>query len=403
MIQSPDDFDDFIDGPPTVIRLPLPKRRPFQPWSYADIENAPDLGYLIGDEQRPVLLESALWQVFGKKKAAKTFYSLEMAFAIAFGLDFHGMPAKRGQVIYILAEGGIKRNFKRIRALYEKHQAAMSALGFDTLEKAMDSKQLILIDQTIKLAQSMPTDPTSPESFIKEIKSAGVTAPALIVLDTWARALWESGGNENSQEHVGPSVQSCEMIRKTFGGCALIMIAHVGAANNDRAKGLTGPVDAVDGATLCKKTGEGYAAVYTFKAVEQRHAEEGWKLTCSIRKPSETSASGVLVSEGIKGAINLANSAPSVRAWLDALVSLPGQSGSLLSWRKAGEAAGVVKGIDGEPPSVDTVQKSFKRARELLVARKAVVMNPDLTATATLDDTREPDEAGDFDDDEVGE
>src|ERR1700686_2143180 len=136
MPQSPDDIDlDDLLGPEpvadNVVRL-RPKRRPFQPWTIADIESAADLGFLIGDEDRPILLEGSLWQVFGKKKSAKTFYCLELAFCIAFGLDFHGMPTKQGQVIYILAEGGMKRNFKRVRALFDKHKDAMAERGYAT-------------------------------------------------------------------------------------------------------------------------------------------------------------------------------------------------------------------------------------------------------------------------------
>jgi hypothetical protein len=117
-----DDLEDLLGPEPqpaSVIQLP-PRaerpgkaRRPFQPWTIDDIENMPDLQWLIGNDDSPVLLEGALWQTIGLLKSAKTFYTMEQAFSIAFGLPFHGLPAKQGQVVYILAEGGIKRNFKR--------------------------------------------------------------------------------------------------------------------------------------------------------------------------------------------------------------------------------------------------------------------------------------------------
>jgi len=242
MALSPEDEEELGLGPApsaTIIKLPERKpRRPFQPWTIDDIENMPDLQWLIGNDDSPVLLEGALWQTIGLLKSAKTFYTLEQAFSIAFGLPFHGLDVKQGQVVYILAEGGIKRNFKRVRALFDKHREAMMERGFETLTDAMNSNQLLLIDQTIKLANSTPADPTSPESFIKELKMVA-PKPALIVLDTWARALWESGGHDSDQQSVGPSIQSLEMIRKTFGGCTLIMVAHVGASKEaqGRAKG----------------------------------------------------------------------------------------------------------------------------------------------------------------------
>jgi hypothetical protein len=181
------------------------------------------------------------------------------------------------------------------------------------------------------------------------------------------------------------------------------MVAHSGVATDGRAKGLSEPVDMVDGATSCRKNeknGKGLKAIFTFEAVEQRHAEEGWTLTCNVCKPSD--GVGIILVSGaaVIGAANLAKASPGVRAWLDALLSLPDGSGTLLTWRKAGEAAGVVKGVGDEPPGPEAVRKSFKRARELLVKLNAVRINSDGTVSATLADMTEPDdddEGGDFD------
>jgi hypothetical protein len=402
MALSPEDEIELGLEPETatVVKLPRKPRRPFQPWTIDDIENMPDLQWLIGNDDSPVLLEGALWQTIGLLKSAKTFYTMEQAFSIAFGLPFHGLPTKQGQVVYILAEGGIKRNFKRIRALFDKHREAMAERGFETLADAMNTNQLLLIDQTIKLANALAADPTSPESFIKELKTLA-PRPALIILDTWARALWESGGHDSSQEVVGPSIQSLEMIRKTFGGCTMIMVAHVGASKEaqGRAKGLTDPAGAIDGGTLCRETSKG-SGIFEFKAIYQRHAAEGYKMTAQLVKPLETSASVVLVSgSGIKGAVNASKASPTVRAWLDALTGLPGGSASLLTWRNAGVAAGVVKGIGDEAPEPGTVRKSFKRAREELVKLGAVLIEG-ITATATVGEMTEPEQPGDFDEEE---
>ena len=403
---SPDiDLDDLLGPEPqpaNVVAFTRPKRRPFQPWTIDDIENMPELSYLIGDEERPMLMEGGLWQTIGLLKSGKTFFTLEAAFCVAFGIEFHGLPVKQGQVVYILAEGGIKRNFKRVRALFDKHKSAMAARGFATLADAMATNQLLLIDQTIKLANSAPSEPTSPESFIKEMRDAGAVRPVLIVLDTWARALWESGGHDSDQQTVGPSIQSCEVIRKTLGNAALIMIAHVGASKEaqSRAKGLTDPAGAIDGGTLCKKTGEGDSAVYTFKAIYQRHAAEGFTITAQLRKPSADAASVVLVSgEGVIGAINIAQASPSVRGWLDALVSLGKPIATVAEWQAAAVARAVVSGEGGQPPKPDSVRKAMRRARDELMALQAIRVTGNLV-TLTIEDMREPDAAGDFDDDE---
>jgi AAA domain len=407
MTLSPEDLEDLGLEPEAenVIKLPPVKRRPFQPWTLEDIENMPELQWLIGNDDNPVLLEGALWQTIGLLKSAKTFYTLEQAFCIAFGVPFHGLQTKQGQVIYILAEGGIKRNFKRVRALFDKHQAEMAERGFETLADAMASNQLLLVDQTIKLANSQPAEPTSPESFIKELKSVA-PKPALIILDTWARALWESGGHDSDQQSVGPSIQSLEMIRKTFGGCTLIMVAHIGASKEaqGRAKGLTDPAGAIDGGTLCRETGKG-SGVFTFKAIYQRHAAEGFTITAQLQKPLETSASVALVSGGgAVGAINIAQAAPSTRGWLDALVSLGTGSATALEWQAAAVARGVVIGEGGQPPKADSVRKAMRRAREELVELRAITVSPDnRTVTLTAEDMIEPERPGEFDEDDEAE
>jgi len=345
-----------------------------------------------------VLLQGGLWQTIGLLKSAKTFFTLEVAFCVAFGIEFHELPVKQGQVVYILAEGGIKRNFKRVRALFEKHKAAMAERGFATLADAMNANQLLLLDQTIKLANSMPGEPTSPEAFIKELKTIA-PSPALIVLDTWARALWESGGHDSDQQTVGPAIQACEFIRKTFGNCALIMVAHVGASKDaqGRAKGLTDPAGAIDGGTLCKKIGEGESAVYSFKAIHQRHTEEGFTITAQLRKPSDNAPSVVLVSgEGAVGAINIAKASESVRGWFDALTSLGTQSATVAEWQAAAVALGVVKGKDGKAPEADSVRKARLRASVELVKMSAIKMEAG-RAVLTIADMIEPDAAGDFD------
>jgi hypothetical protein len=399
------DLDDLLGPEPQaakVVAFNGPKRRPFQPWTIDDIENMPELSYLIGDEERPVLMEGGLWQTIGLLKSGKTFFTLEAAFCVAFGIEFHGLPVKQGQVVYILAEGGIKRNFKRVRALFDKHKSAMAACGFASLADAMNTNQLILIDQTIKLANSMPADPTSPESFIKEMRQAGAIRPVLIVLDTWARALWESGGHDSDQQTVGPSIQSCEVIRKTLGNAALIMVAHVGASKEaqNRAKGLTDPAGAIDGGTLCKKTGDGDSAIYTFKAIHQRHAAEGFTITAQLRKPSDDATSVVLVSgKGVIGAINIAQASPSVRGWLNALVSLGKPIATVAEWQAAAVERAVVSGEGGQPPKPDSVRKAMRRARDELIALQAIKVTGSLV-TLTIEDMREPEAAGDFDYDE---
>src|SRR5258708_33356394 len=96
---------------------PAERRHPFKEYTYEELTNAPKKVYLCGDDDRPVLLADSLWQTMGRLKSGKTFFSMELGFCIAFGLEFHGLPTKEGNVAYIIAEGGIGRQFQRVLAL----------------------------------------------------------------------------------------------------------------------------------------------------------------------------------------------------------------------------------------------------------------------------------------------
>ena len=105
---------DFLGPEPIDLMVPAERRHPFKEYSYEELTNAPQKVYLCGDDDRPVLLSEALWQTMGLLKSAKTYFCMELGFCIAFGLEFHGLPTKEGNVAYIIAEGGIGRNYQRV-------------------------------------------------------------------------------------------------------------------------------------------------------------------------------------------------------------------------------------------------------------------------------------------------
>src|ERR1700745_503944 len=63
------------------------------------------------------------------------------------------------------------------------------------------------------------------------------------------------------------------------------MVAHVGVAKEaqGRAKGLSDPAGAIDGATHCSKVGDGPLARYAFRATYQRHAVDGFTIVAPLR------------------------------------------------------------------------------------------------------------------------
>lgn len=128
------------------VDAPLVPRHKFQEWTYDELIDLPDSQWLAGDEERPVLIANGLWLNYGLFKGGKTYRSMELAFCIAFGLEFHGLPVTQGNVAYVIAEGGTKRHLKRLLALCEKYK-------LDPAE-ALNSGKFNLITTAVNLAEA---------------------------------------------------------------------------------------------------------------------------------------------------------------------------------------------------------------------------------------------------------
>ena len=293
-------MDDRISDPeleemlrlPTDIAMPAERRHPFKEYTYEELTNAPKKIYLCGDDDRPILLTDSLWQTMGLLKSGKTFFCLELGFCIAFGLEFHGLPTKEGNVAYIIAEGGIGRNFERVLALCAKYENELRIKfgipeGDGYIAAAIDSGKFNLIDSPVDLARPDPEKGLGVDVLLDQLAHKPYVA---VFLDTWARMLWASGGHDSDQNTVGPAVQGCDRIRKAL-GCTVVMVAHVGVAKDaqSRAKGLSDPAGAIDGATHCSKVGDGPLARYAFRATYQRHAVDGFTITAQLRDSGRTS------------------------------------------------------------------------------------------------------------------
>ena len=346
---------------------PAEPRHPFKEYTYEELTNAPKKVYLCGDDDRPVLLADLLWQTMGRLKSGKTFFSMELGFCIAFGLEFHGLPTKEGNVAYIIAEGGIGRNFERVLALCAKYEEELRVKfgipkGDDYIAAAMNSGKFNLIDSPVDLANPDPKKGLGVDVLLDQLAHKPYVA---VFLDTWARMLWASGGHDSDQNTVGPAVQGCDRIRKAL-GCTVVMVAHVGVAKDaqGRAKGLSDPAGAIDGATHCSKVGDGPLARYAFRATYQRHAVDGFTIVAQLR---ESGPNVALMSDNVAKLVKL-NKRDS--QMLDVLRGMePGAS--LADWQAAVEAAKVT-GRDGKPLKADALRKAFKRATERLMTADAI-------------------------------
>jgi AAA domain len=346
---------------------PAEGRHPFKEYTYEELTNAPKKVYLCGDDDRPVLLAEALWQTMGLLKSGKTFFCMELGFCIAFGLEFHGLPTKEGNVAYIIAEGGIGRNFQRVLALCTKYEVQLRKKfrvpeGDGYIAAAMDSGKFNLIDSAVNLASPDPKKDLGVDVLLDQLAHKPYVA---VFLDTWARMLWASGGHDSDQNTVGPAVQGCDRIRKAL-CCTVVMVAHIGVAKDaqGRAKGLSDPAGAIDGATHCSKLGDGPLARYAFRATYQRHAVDRFTIVAQLRDSGPNVA---LMSDNVANLVKLSKRESQM---LDVLRGMePGAS--LAGWQTAVEAAKVTS-RDGKPLKADALRKAFKRVTERLMTADAI-------------------------------
>jgi AAA domain len=219
-----------------MTKAPAERRHPFKEYTYEELTNAPKKVYLCGDDDRPVLLTDTLWQTMGLLKSAKTYFCMELGFCIAFGLEFHGLPTKEGNVAYIIAEGGIGRNFERVKALCAKYEDELRIkFGVprgDYVAAAMKSGKFNLIDSPVDLANPDPKKGLGVDVLLDQLAHRPYVA---VFLDTWARMLWASGGHDSDQNTVGPAVAGCDRIRKAL-GCTVVMVAHVGVSKDAQGR-----------------------------------------------------------------------------------------------------------------------------------------------------------------------
>jgi len=361
------DLANLIGPIVTEIKAPSESRHPFKEYTYEELTNAPKKVYLCGDDDRPVLLTDALWQTMGLLKSGKTYFCLELGFCIAFGLEFHGLPTKEGNVAYIIAEGGIGRNFQRVLALCAKYEDQLRAkFGIpegDYIAAAMNSGKFNLIDSAVDLANPDPKKGLGVDVLLDQLAHKPYVA---IFLDTWARMLWASGGHDSDQNTVGPAVQGCDRIRKAL-GCTVVMVAHIGVSKDaqGRAKGLSDPAGAIDGATHCSKVGDGPLARYAFRATYQRHAVDGFTIDAQLR---ESGPNVALMSDNVTNLVKLNKRASQM---LDILRGME-RGASLADWQAAIEAAKVFTGRDGKLLKADAIRKAFKRAIGRLMTADAI-------------------------------
>ncbi len=199
--------DDFDVVPETADEKPLR----FMPVPAHEFAVATQLRWII----KGVLPHAELAVLYGESGSGKSFMALDMAAAIARGIEWRGHRVHKGKVVYIAAEGA---NGFRNRLRAYAHQ------------QAIDLKDLDI--HVVHAAPNM-LDKADALDVAKAIVKV-VGRPDLIIIDTLAQTM--PGGNENAGEDMGKALAHCRGLHRATG--ALVMLVH--HSGKDASKGARG-------------------------------------------------------------------------------------------------------------------------------------------------------------------
>lgn len=215
-VAAPDDFPvvQDIEQPRTIA-----KARAVRLSQFANQESKGP-GYLI----KGLLQRNSYAVGYGAPGAGKTFVFLDMSYHVAAGRPWMGLKTRSGPVLYLAYEGtgGMVRRAQALRQKYGDADVPfyIANAGFDLRSKAGREELGSVLTQ-------MPGK------------------CAMIVIDTLARALSVSGGDENSAQDVGSFNSAISALMESTGACVLV-IHHSGKNKNAGARGSSALLGAID-------------------------------------------------------------------------------------------------------------------------------------------------------------
>lgn len=170
-----------------------------------------------------LLPDADLAILYGESGSGKSFMMIDLAMAVARGLDWRGRKTRQGRVVYIAAEGG--GGFRnRLLAYAHQHQIDLEQVPFGVIHATPN----FLEKGDIK-------------ALIAAIKAGGPVS--LIITDTYAQVT--PGANENSAEDMGKALRHARMITDATGGM-IVLVHHAGKDSTKGARGWSGNHAAAD-------------------------------------------------------------------------------------------------------------------------------------------------------------
>ena len=185
-----------------------------------------------------ILQGKSLSMTFGTSGHGKSFVAIDRMLCIATGINWANFPTKQGKVLYLCGEG-LYTARERIALWCQVH-------NIKELNNFIISEDAIAINGV---------------GFAEVVSSLQYIDfhPDLICIDTVNRFF---DGNENDAKEVGDFIRACDRLSEIF-NCHVNIVHHSGLQEQDRARGSSAFLGALDLQDRVEKQGENITITQT--------------------------------------------------------------------------------------------------------------------------------------------
>jgi len=230
--------------------------------SIDEVERLPPPKWLV----QGVLVEASIAAIYGPPESCKSFLAVDMAMAIASGMDWHGRTVERGGVLYIAAEGAPGLG-KRMRAWKVNRGAQGRAF------------QLHLMRDELNLAAEKDG---GVRAFVQAVTDE-LGPLRLIVIDTLNQTA--AGADENSAKDMGRYIASMKKLRDAT-GAAVVVVHHSGKDVSKGMRGSTALLGAMDTTVEVERSTDGHSIKVAVH--KQKDAEREGPMRFNLEKAADS-------------------------------------------------------------------------------------------------------------------
>jgi len=251
--------------------------------------------------------------VYGDSNCGKSFFGLDMSAHVASGQPWMGHNVRKGNVLYLACEGGVKSYGPRVEAI----RNAKSVLYSEGM-----ADHFILLPTPVDLHGDKDVDAIS--AALPDLDFS------LIVVDTLAMSM--GGGSENDSADMGQYIKNIFAL-KAYYNCHVMIIHHSGKDKSKGSRGHSSLRAAVDTEievkdeggfrrAACKKQRDmenGKQVAFTLRGVDLGLDDENDPITSCVVEHADVDLASLKKSKPLKGNMRVAKQA------LDAAIAKHGR------------------------------------------------------------------------------